>query len=220
MTCVDFSFRVVVVGGKTAGKRSFIYRFTRGQFPMPEKNNEKLDEALRKDVEKMEWETFYPPHLKGLINYPTFQLTKGSLAGEIKNVSERRRRVKLDMVACHRIRQGGSDPAKDKKKHPFEYQSSYFRGVIVMYSVTSKKSFKEAEIWLIDVETFAPYQVRTVLLASKYDCVGKSEVTKVEGENLAAKHKAIFFETSCWTSKGIDEALRACATMMVQGVER
>eukprot|EP00028_Trichosphaerium_sp_Am-I-7-wt_P010559 CAMPEP_0168527306 /NCGR_PEP_ID=MMETSP0405-20121227/12523_1 /TAXON_ID=498012 /ORGANISM="Trichosphaerium sp, Strain Am-I-7 wt" /LENGTH=227 /DNA_ID=CAMNT_0008550391 /DNA_START=17 /DNA_END=700 /DNA_ORIENTATION=- len=207
---IDFSFRTIVVGAKGSGKL---------QFPIPE-DDEKMGEEPRRDLEKLEWEEFKPPHLQDAMKYPRFEVTKGSLARVVDNVTPRRRKVKLDLICIHRIRLGGGDATKDKNKHPFEYQSSYFRGVIFMYDMNDTSSFQEAEIWIKDMANFAPFNVCGVLVAGKFDDVtGKRMVTKEQGENLASKYRMPYFETSCKTSKGVDEAFRACATMMVKTVE-
>ena len=96
--------------------------------------------------------------------------------------------------------------------------SSYFKGahgILLIYDITNKESFKELENWLGEVERNASNQVLKILLGNKCDLDDKREITKDEGEAFAMRNGMQFMETSAKVNTNVNEAFEALARIMV-----
>ena len=96
--------------------------------------------------------------------------------------------------------------------------SSYFKGahgILLIYDITNKESFKELENWLGEVERNASNQVLKILLGNKCDLDDKREITKDEGEAFAMRNGMQFMETSAKVNTNVNEAFEALAKIMV-----
>ena len=80
------------------------------------------------------------------------------------------------------------------------FSSTYFKdanGIIFVYDVTNKTSFKNMESWYeLGRKGCDQTQVAMMLVGNKRDCVDKREVSQAEGEDFARKIGVPFFETS------------------------
>lgn len=89
-------------------------------------------------------------------------------------------------------------------------RTSYMRqgkGFIIVYAIDDRASFEEAEVFHHDlVRTKATDDVPVVLCGNKCDLEDKRVVSKTEGEELAAKLKADFYETSALANVNIENA--------------
>lgn len=75
-------------------------------------------------------------------------------------------------------------------------------GFILVYDVTSRKSFESIEKWLkLIVERSEVSAPRILLLANKIDLDSKRTVSVEEGRTLAAKHGMLFVEVSALENK-------------------
>ena len=96
--------------------------------------------------------------------------------------------------------------------------SSYFKGahgILLIYDITNRESFKELENWLGEVERNASNQVLKILLGNKCDLDDKREITKDEGEAFAMRNGMQFMETSAKVNTNVNEAFEALARIMV-----
>lgn len=85
---------------------------------------------------------------------------------------------------------------------------SFFRssvGAIIVYDVTSKKSFKNVNRWIQEVREIAPKDTQIMLLGNKSDS-DKRVVTIEEGKKLAYQENIPFYEVSAKTGKNVKEA--------------
>lgn len=76
---------------------------------------------------------------------------------------------------------------------------SYIRDssvAVVVYDITSQKSFLQTRKWIDDVRGERGSDVIIVLVGNKTDLNDKREVTTAQGEEEAKKHDLIFIETS------------------------
>ncbi|XP_044010078.1 ras-related protein Rab-13-like [Aphidius gifuensis] len=80
------------------------------------------------------------------------------------------------------------------------------KGIILVYDVTNEKSFDNIINWLSLVNDRAPADVKKILLGTKCDIENKRKVPKERGEQLAAKYKMKFLETSSKMNINIEEA--------------
>ena len=97
--------------------------------------------------------------------------------------------------------------------------SSYFKGahgILLIYDITAKDSFKELENWLGEVESNANSQVLKILIGNKCDLEDRREISKDEGEAFAMRNGMQFMETSAKLNTNVNEAFEALAKIMVE----
>ena len=78
--------------------------------------------------------------------------------------------------------------------------SNYYRNsslAILLYSIDSKDSFEDIEIWVREVRTNSSPDVKIFLIANKVDLENERQVSKKEGEAYAKENKFdLFIEAS------------------------
>ena len=92
--------------------------------------------------------------------------------------------------------------------------SSYYRGahgIIVVYDVTDRESFKNVENWMKEIRQYAPPEVSIVLVANKIDMESSRVISYDEGKEYADRLGVKFLETSAKTSHNTEEALISIA---------
>ncbi|XP_070848338.1 EF-hand calcium-binding domain-containing protein 4B [Chaetodon trifascialis] len=89
-------------------------------------------------------------------------------------------------------------------------------GVVVMYDVTVKESFKAVQPWLTNVQDAAGEGIPILLLGNKMDMDGDREVSFKEAEQLAYENKVMFFEVSAYTAKNVAESLTHLARVLME----
>ncbi|KAL7641872.1 UNVERIFIED_CONTAM: hypothetical protein RMT77_007746 [Armadillidium vulgare] len=100
---------------------------------------------------------------------------------------------------------------------------SYFRradGVLLLYDVTSERSFLNVRQWLQNIEETCESGVPIIICGNKKDLKeshiseGFTVVTRPDGEKLAKEHGATFFETSTKTGENVLSSLEELARQM------
>ena len=97
--------------------------------------------------------------------------------------------------------------------------ASYFKGshgVLLIYDVTNKTSFKQLESWLEIIENNASEDILKILIGNKIDLEEDREVTKEEGQSFANMHNIQFMETSAKMNTNVNEAFEALAKIMME----
>lgn len=87
--------------------------------------------------------------------------------------------------------------------------SSYYKGahgIIVVYDVTDKESFKNIDTWMNEVEKHASDNVSRILVGNKSDLADSRQVSTDEGKELADQYNIRFMETSAKESANVEEA--------------
>lgn len=87
--------------------------------------------------------------------------------------------------------------------------SSYYKGahgIIVVYDVTDKESYKNIDTWMNEVEKHASDNVSRILVGNKSDLTDSRQVTTDEGKELADQYNIRFMETSAKESANVEEA--------------
>lgn len=87
--------------------------------------------------------------------------------------------------------------------------SSYYKGahgIIVVYDVTDKESYKNIDTWMNEVEKHASDNVSRILVGNKNDCTDSRQVSTDEGKELADTYNIRFMETSAKESANVEEA--------------
>ena len=87
--------------------------------------------------------------------------------------------------------------------------SSYYKGahgIIVVYDVTDKESYKNIDTWMNEVEKHASDNVSRILVGNKSDLEDSRQVSTDEGKELADTYNIRFVETSAKESANVEEA--------------
>ncbi|XP_031561626.1 ras-related protein Rab-10-like [Actinia tenebrosa] len=88
--------------------------------------------------------------------------------------------------------------------------TAYYRGamgIILVYDVTSEKSFSNISKWLKKIEDHANEDVKRMLIGNKCDVPPEKRVISTErGEQLASYHSITFMETSALSNINIEKA--------------
>eukprot|EP01130_Rhizamoeba_saxonica_P007094 TRINITY_DN2847_c0_g1_i1.p1 TRINITY_DN2847_c0_g1~~TRINITY_DN2847_c0_g1_i1.p1 ORF type:complete len:206 (-),score=43.16 TRINITY_DN2847_c0_g1_i1:87-677(-) len=92
--------------------------------------------------------------------------------------------------------------------------SSYYRGahaLIIVFDVTNMDSFQNVDKWVKEVKRFTD-ESAVMLVGNKIDLKDSRVVTKEEAESMAAEqYLCSYYETSCATGEGVEEAFAALA---------
>ena len=80
-------------------------------------------------------------------------------------------------------------------------------GVILMYDITNKASFKSIPEWIKNVSERKGDDFPLILLGNKIDKEDKREISKEQGEDLADEYNIDFFEISNKEGININEAI-------------
>ena len=97
--------------------------------------------------------------------------------------------------------------------------STYFRGsngILLIYDVTNKDSFKNLESWLIEIEKNASENVLKILIGNKNDLVDDKEITTEEGQKFANRNNMQFIETSAKMNTNVTEAFETLGKLMIE----
>ena len=96
--------------------------------------------------------------------------------------------------------------------------TSYYRGamgIILVYDITSQKSFDNITKWLQNIEMHASPDVERLLVGNKCDMENRRVVPKERGEQLAGQQGIPFLETSAKTSTNIDETFETLSLIHI-----
>ena len=100
---------------------------------------------------------------------------------------------------------------------------AYYRGchvVLIVYDVTSKKSFENVTTWVECVDKFAKSNVLRILVGNKTDLEDTRVISKEEGKKLAEENGLKFYEISAKTMNGLVEMFEDVAKEYVQIYEQ
>ena len=87
--------------------------------------------------------------------------------------------------------------------------ASYYRGahgILLIYDVTDKDSFKNLSNWLIEIEKNASKNVLKVLIGNKADLEDKRVISFNQGKDFADAYGLKFIETSAKKNMNVNEA--------------
>ena len=90
--------------------------------------------------------------------------------------------------------------------------ASYYRGahgILLIYDVTDKDSFKNLNNWLIEIEKNASKNVLKVLIGNKTDLEDKRVVTYNQGKEFADTYGLKYIETSAKKNLNVNEAFES-----------
>jgi len=87
--------------------------------------------------------------------------------------------------------------------------SSYYKGahgIILVYDITDKQSFRDIDNWLAEVEKHANENVNKLLVGNKSDMESNRQVSYEEGKAYADQLGIKFLETSAKNSVNVENA--------------
>ena len=100
--------------------------------------------------------------------------------------------------------------------------ASYYRGahgILLIYDVTDKDSFKNLSNWLIEIEKNASKNVLKVLIGNKTDLEDKRVITYNQGKEFADTYGLKFIETSAKKNLNVNEAFETLGRELMQASE-
>ena len=97
--------------------------------------------------------------------------------------------------------------------------STYFKGahgILLLYDLTNKDSFKNLESWLIEIEKNSNQKVLKILIGNKCDLTEEREITAEEGKAFALRNGMEFMETSAKMNTNVTEAFETLGKLMIE----
>ena len=80
-------------------------------------------------------------------------------------------------------------------------------GIIIVFDITNKDSFDKINYWVKQIKenTDSNKKINQVIVGNKIDLQNERQITKEEGEKMAAAYSLKYFETSAKENIGINE---------------
>lgn len=85
-------------------------------------------------------------------------------------------------------------------------------GALLVYDITSRKSFEEVHRWLKELKNEAHPESVVMLIGNKSDLEDKREISCEEAMRFAVKNDLMFMETSALSNVNVEEAFNALVT--------
>mmetsp|Transcript_2297 Transcript_2297/g.4916 ORF Transcript_2297/g.4916 Transcript_2297/m.4916 type:complete len:200 (+) Transcript_2297:71-670(+) len=127
---------------------------------------------------------------------------------KIKNIDLDGRRVKLQLWDT-------AGQERFRTLHQGFYRGAH--GIIVVYDVTDRDSFKNARHWLEEIRKYSSDEkLPRILVGSKNDLISKQVVRCEEGQELADECGIRFVETSARNSTNVEKAFMELARTVSQ----
>ena len=102
--------------------------------------------------------------------------------------------------------------------------SSYYRGahgILLLYDVTDKDSFRNLSNWLIEIEKNASKNILRVLIGNKCDLEDKRVISYNQGKEFADTYGLKFIETSAKKNLNVNEAFETLGRELINaGTEK
>ena len=96
--------------------------------------------------------------------------------------------------------------------------ASYYRGahgILLIYDVTDKDSFKNLSNWIIEIEKNSSKQVLKVLIGNKTDLEDKRVVSYNQGKEFADTYGLKYIETSAKKNLNVNEAFETLGRELI-----
>ena len=100
--------------------------------------------------------------------------------------------------------------------------SSYYRGahgILLIYDVTDKDSFRNLANWLIEIEKNANKNVLKVVIGNKTDLENRRVITYNQGKEFADTYGLKFLETSAKKNLNVNEAFETLGRELMAASE-
>ena len=100
--------------------------------------------------------------------------------------------------------------------------ASYYKGahgIILVYDITDRQSFKDVENWLAEVDKYGNENVVKLLVGNKSDLEANRQVKAEEGKTLADSLGIKFLETSAKDAVNVEKAFTTLSTEIKSKVQ-
>merc|ERR1711920_1177608 len=100
---------------------------------------------------------------------------------------------------------------------------AYYRGshgVMMVYDVTSIKSFDNIERWSNNVKNHADDDARKIIVGNKCDMNEKRLISTYRGQELAMSQEVDFIETSASTGENVEKAFETLVKRCLEHLEK
>lgn len=87
--------------------------------------------------------------------------------------------------------------------------ASYYKGahgILIVYDITDRETFDNVREWIREIERYSRDNICKILVGNKSDMEDKRQVSREDGEELAAHYQMPFIETSAKNSLNVDDA--------------
>ncbi|VDD80373.1 unnamed protein product [Mesocestoides corti] len=101
--------------------------------------------------------------------------------------------------------------------------ASYYRGamgIMLVYSVTCRKSFENISKWMSNITNLASDEVEKIIVANKADMSDQRQVSEAEGLAVAEKYEVKHFETSAMNGTNVEAAFLELTRAILKKVPR
>ena len=92
-------------------------------------------------------------------------------------------------------------------------------GIILMYSVTDRKSFNLISNWIQNIYDMKEKDVPLILIGNKCDLEEQREVFTEEGIEAAKKYNTLYFETSAKEGINVEESFEELLNKIIKKIE-
>jgi GTPase SAR1 family protein len=90
------------------------------------------------------------------------------------------------------------------------------QGILLVYDISSEKSFKNVRKWLASIEENASQHVKRLIVGNKSDFEAGRKVSTKQGRQLATEYGLEFMEVSAFKNTNVSEAFGTLAGQIVE----
>ncbi len=98
---------------------------------------------------------------------------------------------------------------------PIYYRGA--RGAILVYDITQRQSFINAEKWFKQIRKYSGTEVPIIIVGNKLDLADDRKVTEDEARLFASQHNMLYFETSAKTDYAVNDVFHKIAELILTG---
>ena len=98
--------------------------------------------------------------------------------------------------------------------------NAYYRGaegILIVFDLTNKESFKNIENWINEVTVFTGQDVLIICLGNKSDL--KKEISKDSIEDFKKRTNLEIFNVSAKTGEGVEDAFRHLIELLIKKIQ-
>ncbi|KAI5480576.1 hypothetical protein MNV49_000272 [Pseudohyphozyma bogoriensis] len=99
---------------------------------------------------------------------------------------------------------------------------NYYRGAcgaVIVYDITSRKSFEALDTWLTDARALASADMAVVIVGNKLDQEENRQVPYLEASRWAQEHDVLFMETSSLSGDNVEQPFVLLARSVLLAIE-
>ena len=198
----DYLFKILLIGSSTSDKSKLLFKKNMySSTPNPNQGNKEYEfifKVLMLGNSNVGKSSLFLRFVDDIWN-DTFVPTIG-VDFKIKTIEIDQKKVKMQIWDT-----AGQERFKN-------IISSYYRGangILLIYDITDKESFKSLSNWLIEIEKNGNKNVLKVLIGNKSDLEDKRVISFNQGKEFADMYGLKFIETSAKKNLNVNEAFES-----------